>query len=223
MMSKIKSRKIANVKVLVGIVLAACLVAGFAFDQNVTVAQNPQPATQSKTIIVDGKKVQLSGDAAGIEKLFKAITESDNFDLKANKATGEVTLMPKMNVVGEVAVTGLADPKAEPSKNDDEVYLVVDEMPEYPGGSMALRTLLAQSIKYPLDAVKKGIQGKVYVNFVVEKDGTVGLVKIARGVDPSLDAEAMRVVKLLTNWKPGKQKGKDVRVSYTVPIQFALE
>ena len=223
MMSKIKSRKIANVKVLVGIVLAACLVAGFAFDQNVTVAQNPQPATQSKTIIVDGKKVQLSGDAAGIEKLFKAITESDNFDLKANKATGEVTLMPKMNVVGEVAVTGLADPKAEPSKNDDEVYLVVDEMPEYPGGSMALRTLLAQSIKYPIDAVKKGIQGKVYVNFVVEKDGTVGLVKIARGVDPSLDAEALRVVKLLTNWKPGKQKGKDVRVSYTVPIQFALE
>lgn len=223
MMSKIKSRKIANVKVLVGIVLAACLVAGFAFDQNVTVAQNPQPATQSKTIIVDGKKVQLSGDAAGIEKLFKAITESDNFDLKANKATGEVTLMPKMNVVGEVAVTGLADPKAEPSKNDDEVYLVVDEMPEYPGGSMALRTLLAQSVKYPIDAVKKGIQGKVYVNFVVEKDGSVGLVKIVRSIDPSLDAEALRVVKLLSNWKPGKQKGEVVRVSYTVPINFALQ
>jgi len=96
-------------------------------------------------------------------------------------------------------------------------------MPEYPGGLLALRTFLASNVKYPTEAAKKGIHGKVYVNFVVEKDGTVGLVKIARSVDPSLDAEAIRVVKLLTNWKPGKQKGKDVRVSFTVPIQFALE
>ena len=138
MLSKIKSRKIANVKVLAGIVLAACLVAGFAFDQNVTVAQNPQPAAQIKTIMVDGKKVQLSGDAAGIEKLLRAITESDNFDLKANKTSGEVTLVPTMNVVNEVTATALADAKAEPSKNNDEVYLVVDEMPEYPGGVVAL-------------------------------------------------------------------------------------
>lgn len=223
MLSKIKSRKIANVKVLAGIVLAACLVAGFAFDQNVTVAQNPQPATQTKTIMVDGKKVQLSGDAAGIEKLLKAITESDNFDLKANKASGEVTLVPKMNVVNETVVVGYGGPKAEPSKKDDEVFLVVDEMPEYPGGPMALRTLLAQSVRYPESAVKNGTQGKVYVNFVVEKDGSVGMVKIARGVSPELDAEALRVVKQLTNWNPGKNKGKAVRVSYTVPINFALQ
>jgi protein TonB len=82
---------------------------------------------------------------------------------------------------------------------------------------------LARSVKYPESAVKNGTQGKVYVNFVVEKDGSVGLVKIARGVSPELDAEALRVVKQLTNWNPGKNKGKAVRVSYTVPINFALQ
>jgi len=222
MMSKIKSRKIANVKVLVGIVLAACLVAGFAFDQNVTVAQNPQPATQTKTIMVDGKKIQLSGDAIGIEKLLKAITESDNFDLKANKASGEVTLVPKMNVVNEITAVAYGS-KTTPAKNEDEVFLVVDEMPLYPGGIEALRMFLAQNVKYPVKAQEKGTQGKVYVNFVVEKDGSVGMAKIARGVSPELDAEALRVVKLLSNWSPGKNNGKSVRVSYTLPINFALQ
>lgn len=222
MLSKIKSRKIANVKVLVGLLLAACLVTGFAFEQNVTVAQNPQPASQSKTVVVDGKKIQLSGDAAAIEKLLKAVAESDNFDLKANKASGEVTLVPKTNQVNETVVVGYGAKEA-PEKTEDEVFVVVDEMPEYPGGVMALRQFIAQSVKYPVEAQKKGTQGKVYVNFVVEKDGSVGLVKIARGVSPELDAEGLRVVKLMNNWLPGKHNGKPVRVSYTLPINFALQ
>ncbi len=222
MLSKIKSRKIANVKVLVGLVLAACLVTGFAFEQNVTVAQNPQPATQNKTVLVDGKKIQLSGDAAAIEKLLKAVAESDNFDLKANKASGEITLVPKTNAVNEITAVAYGS-KTAPPKNEDEVFVVVDEMPLYPGGVEALRMFLAQNIKYPVEAQKKGTQGKVYVNFVVEKDGSVGMAKIARGVSPELDAEALRVVKLLSNWNPGKHNGKQVRVSYTLPINFALQ
>jgi len=222
MMSKIKSRKIANVKVLVGLVLAACLITGFAFEQNVTVAQNPQPTTQSKTIMVDGKKLQLSGDAAAIEKLLKAVAESDNFDLKANKASGEVTLVPKTNPVNEITATAYGS-KTAPPKKEDDVFVVVDEMPLYPGGIEALRMFLAQNVKYPVKAQEKGTQGKVYVNFVVEKDGSVGMAKIARGVSPELDAEALRVVKLLSNWSPGKNNGKSVRVSYTLPINFALQ
>ena len=222
MMSKIKSRKITYAKILLGIILAGSLTASFAFEQKKTTNPNQTIADQTKTIVVDGHKVQLSGDAAAIEKLFKAVAESDNFDLKANKASGEVTLVPKMNVVNEIVATGYGLKNAPP-KNEDEVFVVVDQMPEYPGGLIALRTFLAQNVKYPVEAQKKGTQGKVYVNFVVEKDGAVGLVKIARGVDPSLDAEALRVVKLLSGWKPGRHKGKDVRVSFTVPIQFALE
>ncbi len=222
MMSKIKSRKITYAKILLGVILAGSLTASFAFEQKKSTSIPPNSEKQTKTILVDGHKVQVSGDAAGVEKLMNAISESDDYKLKTDAASGLVTLVSKTNKVEELTVTSLATHE----KSDiaqDEVFVVVDEMPEYPGGLMALRTFLAQSTKYPIDAVKKGIQGKVYVNFVVEKDGTVGLVKIARGVYPSLDAEAMRVVKLLTNWKPGKQKGKDVRVSFTVPINFALQ
>jgi protein TonB len=86
-----------------------------------------------------------------------------------------------------------------------------------------LRKFIAQSIKYPVQAQEKGIQGKVFVNFVVEKDGSVGAMKIARGVDPSIDREALRVVGSLPKWKPGMQKGEAVRVSYTIPINFVLQ
>ena len=222
MMSKIKSRKITYAKILLGVLLAGSLTASFAFEQKKTTNPNQAIADQTKTIVIDGHKVQLSGDAAAIEKLFKAVAESDNFELKTNKTSGEVALVPKMNVVNEITATAYGSKSALP-KNEDEVYVVVDEMPLYPGGVEALRMFLAQNVKYPVEAQKKGTQGKVYVNFVVEKDGTVGLVKIARGVSPELDAEALRVVKLMSGWKPGRHKGKDVRVSYTVPIKFALE
>ncbi|MBK6284938.1 MAG: energy transducer TonB [Draconibacterium sp.] len=96
-------------------------------------------------------------------------------------------------------------------------------MPEFPGGEMALRTHIANAVKYPVTAQEKGIQGKVYVTFVVDKDGFVKNTSIARGVDPSLDSEALRVIKNLPNWKPGMQKGVPVNVSYTVPINFKLQ
>jgi protein TonB len=104
-----------------------------------------------------------------------------------------------------------------------EVFFIVEEMPEFPGGDAALRAYIAQSVKYPTIAMENGIQGKVYVNFVVGKDGSISNAKIARGVDPSLDKEALRVVNSLPKWKPGKQGGKAVRVSYTVPINFVLQ
>ena len=96
-------------------------------------------------------------------------------------------------------------------------------MPEFPGGDIALRRHIAETVKYPVIAKENGYQGKVYVSFVVEKDGTVGRAKIARGVTPSLDAEAIRVVKNLPRWKPGKQRGQAVAVAYTVPINFVLQ
>ncbi|WP_163325158.1 energy transducer TonB [Draconibacterium mangrovi] len=104
----------------------------------------------------------------------------------------------------------------------NEVFFVVEDMPEFPGGDEALRKYIANALSYPEDAKKNEIAGKVYISFVVEKDGSVGDVKVARGVDPSLDKEALRVVKALPMWKPGKQRGEPVRVQYTVPINFAL-
>lgn len=107
--------------------------------------------------------------------------------------------------------------------DDAEVFIIVEDMPEFPGGELALRKWIADNVKYPVIAAENGIQGKVYVTFVVDKDGSVTNARIARGVDPSLDQEALRVVNKLPKWKPGKQRGKPVRVSYTVPINFQLQ
>lgn len=123
---------------------------------------------------------------------------------------------------GSLSQTPKTQIKNSPPINEEGVFLQVDQMPEYAGGPIALREFLATNVKYPEKAAKKGIQGKVYVNFIVEVDGSVVKTKVVRSVDPELDAEAIRVVKL-TKWSPGKQNGKAVRVSYTVPINFALQ
>ncbi|HAQ18144.1 MAG TPA: energy transducer TonB [Prolixibacteraceae bacterium] len=102
-------------------------------------------------------------------------------------------------------------------------YAVVEQMPEFPGGEAALQRYLRSSVKYPTIAMENGIQGKVYVGFVVERNGSISNVRIARGVDVSLDKEAMRVVRLMPKWIPGKQNGEPVRVSFTAPINFVLE
>ncbi len=111
----------------------------------------------------------------------------------------------------------------EEEEEEGQVFFIVEEMPEFPGGELALRKFIANAIKYPVIAQENGIQGKVYVNFVVDKNGKVTQARIARGVDTSLDKEALRVVNSLPPWKPGKQRGKAVRVSYTVPINFVLQ
>jgi TonB family protein len=111
-------------------------------------------------------------------------------------------------------------------EQQEKVYLKVDQMPEFNGGQQGQQELLKyllKSINYPEEARKKGIQGKVYVTFVVDKEGSVKDVKIARGVDPALDAEAVRVVSSMPKWTPGKEKGKNVAVSFAVPINFALK
>jgi len=112
---------------------------------------------------------------------------------------------------------------AQDNKGHDEVFKVVENMPKYPGGDEAFRNDIAQAVKYPEEAKKNNISGKVYVSFVVNKEGRVENPKIERGVDPLLDEEALRVVKLLKTWTPGSQRGEKVKVMFTVPINFALE
>jgi protein TonB len=113
--------------------------------------------------------------------------------------------------------------KAQEHKSKDGVYTEVEEMPEYPGGINALMSEIASAINYPDEAKKNGIQGKVFVSFVVDEQGKVTNAKIERGVNPALDAESLRVVNNLKTWKPGKEKGKAVKVAYTIPINYALD
>ena len=105
---------------------------------------------------------------------------------------------------------------------EQEIFQIVEEMPSYPGGEKALLEYVAKNIKYPQIARETGIQGRVFVGFVVEPDGSVSNVKILRGIGGGCDEEAMRVIKSLPKWKPGKQRGKAVRVSYQIPVVFKL-
>ncbi len=104
-----------------------------------------------------------------------------------------------------------------------EIFTVVESMPEFPGGVGELYKYLGSSIKYPPLAKESGIQGRVFVNFVVEPNGSISNVKVLRGIGGGCDEEAMRVVKGMPSWKPGKQRGKAVRVSYNLPIKFTLQ
>ena len=106
---------------------------------------------------------------------------------------------------------------------EQEIFQIVEEMPAYPGGDQKLMEFIAKGIKYPQIARETGIQGRVFVGFVVEPDGSVSNVKVLRGIGGGCDEEAMRVVKSMPKWKPGKQRGKAVRVSYMLPVNFKLQ
>lgn len=106
---------------------------------------------------------------------------------------------------------------------EETVFTVVETMPEFPGGKKALYKFLGDNIKYPAKAKEDGIQGQVFVNFIIETNGSVTNVNILRGVNSELDKEAERAVKIMPNWKPGEQRGEKVRVSYNLPIKFVLD
>ena len=113
--------------------------------------------------------------------------------------------------------------KSTQVKFTEPVFTMVEKMPEYTGGDEARIKFLVENVKYPPDAMKKGIQGKVFVTFVIKKDGTVSDVKILRGIGGGCDEEAMRVIKLMPKWIPGEQAGKPVDVQFNLPIKFALD
>ncbi|MCI6550540.1 MAG: TonB family protein [Prevotella sp.] len=136
-----------------------------------------------------------------------------SFDVKGNDdANGEVLKAKEV----------IAQPEP-PKQEENKVFDVVEQMPSFPGGNSALMEYLHNNVKYPVVAQENGVQGRVVVSFVVEKDGSITDVRVVRSVDPSLDREASRVVSSMPRWIPGKQNGSAVRVKYNVPVSFRLQ
>ena len=121
-----------------------------------------------------------------------------------------------------VCLPSFAQQKPVEKVDSDGVYLMPDQLPEFPGGIQAMMKYLSTNIKYPVEAQKKGISGRVIVQFVIMEDGTLDQAKVIRGVDPLLDEEALRVVKSMPKWKPGMDRGEAVKVRFTAPIMFNL-
>lgn len=111
----------------------------------------------------------------------------------------------------------------KPIVDENGIYISADKMPEFPGGMQAMMKYLGTNVKYPVEAQKKGISGRVIVQFIVKEDGSLSGAKVIRGVEPSLDEEALRVVNAMPKWTPGTVNGKEVKVKFTIPIMYSLK
>jgi len=161
------------------------------------IAPPPPPPQQQQVADI----LNMAEDDADIEE------EADVADMESDESTQiDIQELPEDN-----------------TDKVEEVFFVVEDMPKFPGGDLALKRWIANHVKYPAVARENDIQGKVFVRFVVTSSGKVDKVQIVRGVDPLLDAESIRVVKALPRWKPGYQRNKPVSVWYTVPINFKLQ
>jgi periplasmic protein TonB len=150
--------------------------------------------------------------------------------VKINIVDDNVTVDDDINIDVEADQNTEVQEYVAPVRSDEEesaeeaqIFMVVESMPEYPGGESALYTFLGENIKYPQMAKESGIQGRVFVTFVVERDGRVTDVRVLRGIGGGCDEEAIRVVQSMPKWTPGKQRGKSVRVQYNLPVKFTLQ
>ena len=164
-------------------------------------------------VIKKDEEVKPEDELKTQDELMRTKTAIGALDVKGNDdANGEVLKIKE----------AVAQPEPKPEV-ENKVFDVVEQMPSFPGGPQALMEYLSNNVKYPVVAQENGVQGRVVVSFVVERDGSITDVKVVRSVDPSLDKEAVRVVKSMPRWIPGKQNGQAVRVKYNVPVAFRLQ
>lgn len=195
--------------------------------------KKPEPikpkVEQKKEIPVARETQKFTAPVIKKDELVKVenqVKQMDQLDDKVAVGTENKEGVKDRNVEAvrnDIAVAAPPPPPAPKPEVANKVFDVVEEMPSFPGGQGALMAFLSSNIKYPVVAQENGVQGRVIVGFVVEKDGSISDVKVMRSVDPSLDREAQRVVKAMPKWKPGKQNGSAVRVKYTVPVVFRLQ
>ena len=207
MMLKEKSSPWARLKYLYVLPVAAIAVTAFARPEvSETVEEISAVKVNDLTAIVETKVAESSGQLLSVQSVPK-----DSVNRKSKVA---VQQMDELVVVGYASKDSV--------KDREPVFNVVEQMPSFPGGMEALMQYLAKNMRYPVEAQKNKVQGRVVVGFIVSKDGDIKKAHILRGVDPELDAEAIRVIESMPRWMPGMQRGKAVAVSYTLPVMFRL-
>lgn len=246
MMSHKPTSKLARLKPLLVIPMLATVMFAFAkpsyqYESKSPQTNEPDPQTKGKIVILaeHGKATVHSGDSItkksdlqkqkpliicdGKEITYEAMQKIDPNKIDAMevlKGEAAIALYPEKGKNGVIVIT-MKNGKAK--EGEEPAFHIVEKMPVFPGGEEALKVFIANNLVYPEEAKKKAIQGKVFVSFVVSKEGKVKDIKIARGVDPSLDEAAKKVVEKMPDWIPGYEKGQAVDVSYTIPIAFKLQ
>ena len=187
--------------------------------QNQTKAKVVKKGNQDAQVKVGAKTVEVKAvkPAAPVQNKAKKDATVKNVVVKAKKDATVKNVVVKAKKTEDV-VTGAND-----NEKPEPLFDVVEQMPKFPGGDEGLMSFLKDNVKYPKEAEKAGKQGRVVVQFVVNKDGSVKNAKVVRSVDENLDAEALRVINAMPKWQPGKQRGQDVNVKYTLPVSFRLQ
>ncbi len=248
-----KNTGVRNLKALITMfvgfaIIAAIVIAKVSFDKymasrNVAVVTDVEltQLAEKKPIKQEKKDDQEDMSKIEVERVKSSVAftvpeiKKDN-EVKEDQETKSQDELSETNTaIGAFTVEGndetaevkhveekIAEPEP-PKEEETKVFDVVEQMPSFPGGPAALMQYLSSNIKYPVVAEENGVQGRVVCTFVVEKDGSITDVRVVKSVDPSLDKEAMRVVKSMPKWIPGKQNGSAVRVKYTVPVTFRLQ
>ncbi len=189
-------------------------------DKQVLIAQGPVQVTFEEDMVPITQQEQPQTppppQAPSAEEVLQIVENDTNIE------ETEVATSEDQGEAVQIVSTGPAV-VVEEVVEEETIFHVVEEMPSFPGGDAECMRFLNKNIKYPTIAQENGIQGRVILQFVVNKDGSIVDVTVARSVDPYLDKEAVRVVKMMPKWKPGKQRGKPVRVKYTLPVMFRLQ
>lgn len=205
----------------IGLIISL-LVAWLAFEHKSYDKREIDPSLLNREVVVDEEMVEITKQEEPKPQPVEVPKQTTQLEIVQDDVETEDIEINAEVEQNEVIEDYVAPEVVEEEVVEQEIFQIVEEMPAFPGGERALMEYVLKNVKYPQIARETGIQGRVFVGFVVEPDGSVSNVKILRGIGGGCDEEAMRVIKSLPKWKPGKQRGKAVRVSYQIPVVFKL-
>ena len=203
--------------------IISLLVAWLAFEHKSYDKREIDPSLLNREVVIDEEMVEITKQEEQKPQPVEVPKQTTQLEIVNDDVETEDIEINADVQKDEVIEEYVAPEVVEEEVVEQEIFQIVEEMPSFPGGEGKLLEYVATHIKYPQIARETGIQGRVFVGFVVEPDGSISNVKLLRGIGGGCDEEAMRVIKSLPKWKPGKQRGKAVRVSYQIPVLFKLQ
>mgnify|MGYP002522300139 CR=1 FL=1 len=206
----------------IGLIISL-LIAWAVFEVKVKADREIDESLLNREIVMDEEMVEITKQEEQKPEPVEQPQQTTQLEIVDNEVETEDIKINAEVEQNEVIEEYVAPEVVEEEVVEQEIFQIVEEMPQFPGGEQKLMEFVAKNIKYPQIARETGIQGRVFVGFVVEPDGSISNVKLLRGIGGGCDEEAMRVIKSLPKWKPGKQRGKAVRVSYQIPVFFKLQ
>ncbi len=206
----------------IGLIIAL-LIAWLAFEHKSYDKRELDESLLNREVVLDEEMVEITKQEEQKPQPVEQPQQTTQLEIvDDNVETEDININAEVEQ-NEVIEEYVAPEVVEEEVVEQEIFQIVEEMPAFPGGEAKLMEYVGKNIKYPQIARETGIQGRVFIGFVVEPDGSVSNVKLLRGIGGGCDEEAMRVVKSMPKWKPGKQRGKAVRVSYQIPVFFKLQ